>query len=303
MDLLTNPFKNDFFVVFNPYYFNILLFLIELKKSEDFKEIKTNDGKNIENNLKKWISFCLTKFSDKKILRYLHSFELIFECFYSRYVLLNGYDKEYFAKKLGYSIELDYITIIEDELSYGEQTRYFHPIVDEDYDNLIKVNILQNLNEIYEKFYNDDEFNEKDCLNEFERLKDLTNAIMSISDDKFEPIFEYSKNKIPFIQIDIINRTRFDFFISAVCNILVSNDEILGLLSEDDKKILQNIAEIRFYDPKFEKPVKIANYVNECCDKLKMGYSMKIYDLDFINRYFNPKFSLNKFNFKMETLN
>lgn len=126
---------------------------------------------------------------------------------------------------------------------------------------------------------------------------------MSISDDKFKPIFEYSKNKIPLTQIDIINRTRFDFFIGAVCNILVSNDEILGLLSEEDKKILQHIAEIRFYDPKFEKPIKIANYANECCDKLNMGYSIKIYDLDFINMYFNPKFSINKFNSIMETLN
>lgn len=287
-------FKNDLFVVFNPYYFNILYFLIELNKFDNFKEeIKTNDGKNIEDNLKEWITFCLTKFSDKKILRYLHSFELIFECFYSRYVLLNINDKEYFAKKLGYSIELNYLTIIEDELNDDEQKRYFHPLVDEDYDNLIKVNILHNLNEIYEKFYNDGEFNEKDCLNEFERLNDLTDAIMSISCDKFKPIFEYSKNKIPFTQIDIINRNRFDFFISAVCNILFSNDKTLGLLSEEDKKILKHIAEIRFYDPKFEKPVKIANYANKCCDKLKIEYSTKMYNLDFINMYLNPKFNLN----------
>lgn len=287
-------FKNELFVVFNPYYFNILLFLIELNKLENFKEIKTNDGKNIEDNLKEWITFCLTKFSDKKILRYLHSFELIFECFYSRYVVLNETDKEYFAKKLGYSIELGYVTIIEDELSGDEQTRCFHPIVDEDYDNLIKENILHNLNEIYEKFYNDGQFNEEDCLNEFERLNDLTDAIMSISDNKFKPIFEYSKDKIPFTKIDIINRSRFDFFISAVCNILVSNDETLGLLSKDDKGILRHIAEIRFYNPKFEKPVKIANFANDCCDKLKIEYSTKIYDLDFINMYFNPKYDFDK---------
>ena len=281
-------FKNDLFVVFHPYYFNILLFLIELNKSDDFKEIKTVDGKNIEENLKEWISFCLTKFSHKKILRYLYSFELLFECFYSRYLVLNETDKEYFAKKLDYSIELNYVTIIEDELNKDEQNRYFHAIVDEDYDNLIKANILDNLNEIYEKFYNGGEFNEEDCLNEFERLNDLTNAIMPISNDKFKPIFEYSKNKIPFTQIDIINRHRFDFLISAVCNILYSNDEILGLLSEDDKKILKCIAEIRFYDPKFEKHVKIANYANKCCDKLKIEYSTKIYDLDFIDGYINP---------------
>ena len=93
----------------------------------------------------------------------------------------------------------------------------------------------------------------------------------------------------------IINRSRFDFFISAVCNILFSNDEILGLLSEDDKKIVKHIAEIRFYDPKFEKHVKIANYANKCCDKLKIEYPTKIYDLDFINMYFNPKFYLDNF--------
>lgn len=287
-------FKNDLFIVFNPYYFNILLFLIELNKFNNFKEIKTNDGKNIEDNLKEWITFCLTKFSDKKILRYLHSFELILECFYSRYVVLNENDKEYFSKKLGYSIELDYVTIIEDELSDDEQIRYFHPIVDKDYDNLIKVNILHNLNEIYEKFYNDGEFNEKDCLNEFERLNDLTNAIMSISDDKFKPIFEYSKDKIPLTQIDIINRSRFDFFIGTVCHILVLNNEILSLLSKWDKKILKHIAEIRFYDSKFEKPVKIANFANDCCDKLKIEYSTKIYDLNFINMYFNPKNDFDK---------
>lgn len=287
-------FKNELFVVFNPYYFNILLFLIELNKLDNFNEIKTNDGKNIEDNLKEWITFCLTKFSDKKILRYLNSFELIFECFYSRYVVLNEADKEYFAKKLGYSIELDYVTIIEDELSGGEQIRCFHPIVDEDYDNLIKENILHNLNEIYEKFYNEGEFNEEACLKEFERLNDLTNAIMSISDDKFKPIFEYSKDKISFTQIDIINRSKFDFFISAVCNILFSNDETLILLSEDDKKILKHIAEIKFYDSKFEKPVKIANYANYCCDKLKIEYSTKMHDLDFINMYFNPKHDFDK---------
>lgn len=224
----------------------------------------------------------------------MHSFELILECFYSRYVVLNETDKEYFAKNLDYSIELNYVTIIEDELSDDEQTGYFHTIVDEDYDKLIKVNILHNLNEIYEKFYNDGQFNEEDCLNELIRLNDLTNAIMSISDNKFKPIFEYSKDKIPLTQIDIINRSRFDFFISAVCNILISNDEILGLLSEDDKKILKHISEIRFYDSKFEKHVRIANYTNDCCDKLKIEYSTKIYDLNFINMYFNPKYDLDK---------
>ena len=287
-------FKKDLFVVFHPYYFNILLFLIELNKSDNFKKIKTNDGKNIEENLKYWITFCLTKFSNKKILRYLHSFELIFECFYSRYVVLNETDKEYFTEKLGYSIELNYVTIIEDELSDDEKTGYFHPIVDEDYDNLIKVNILHNLNEIYEKFYNDGRFNEEDCLIEFERLNDLTDAIMSISDNKFKSVFEYSKDKIPFTQIDIINRSRFDFFISAVCNILVSNDETWGLLSEEDKGILKNIAKIRFYDPKFEKAIRIANYANDCCDKLKIEYSTKFYDLNFINMYFNPKYDFDK---------
>lgn len=207
-------------------------------------------------------------------------------------MVLNESDKEYFSKKLGYSIELGYVTIIEDELSGDEQTKCFHPIVDEDYDKLIKLNILHNLNKIYEKFYNNGEFNEEDCLNEFERLNDLTNAIMHISDDKFKPIFEYSKDKIPSPQIDIINRIRSDFFISAVCHILVLNDEILGLLSDDDKKILEHVAEIRFYDPKFEKPIKIANYANDCCDKLKIKYSTKMYNLDFINLYLNPKFNL-----------
>lgn len=286
-------FKNELFVVFHPYYFNILLFLIELNKSDDFKEIKTIDGKNIEDNLKEWISFCLTKFSDKKILRYLHSFELLLECFYSRYVVLNETDKEYFAKKLGYSIELNYVTIIEDELN-DEQTGYFHPIVDEDYDNLIKINILDNLNEIYENFYNDGKFNEVDCLNEFERLNDLTDAIMFISDDKFKPIFEYSKDKIPLTQIDIINRSQYDFFIGAVCHILFLNEEILSLLSEEDKKILKHIAGIRFYDSKFEKPIKIANFANDCCDKLKIEYFTKVYDLNFINMYLNPKHDFDK---------
>ena len=201
--------------------------------------------------------------------------------------------KKYFASKFDYSIELNYVTIIEDEFNDDEQNRYFHPIVDEDYDNLIKVNILKNLNEIYEKFYNEGEFNEKDCLIEFERLNDLTNAIISISDDKFKPIFEYSKEKINLTQIDIINRCRFDFFITALCHILVLNDEILDLLSEEDKKILKYIAEIRFYDSKFEKPVKIANFASDCCDKLKVEYFTKIYDLDFINMYLNPKFNLN----------
>ena len=90
-------FKKDLFVVFNPYYFNILLFLIDLNKLDNFKEIKTVDGKNIEENLKEWITFCLTKFSDKKILRYLYSFELLLECFYSRYLVLNDVDKKIFC--------------------------------------------------------------------------------------------------------------------------------------------------------------------------------------------------------------
>lgn len=58
------------------------------------------------------------------------------------------------------------------------------------------------------------------------------------------------------------------------------------------KKILKYIAEIRFYDSKFEKPVKIANFASDCCDKLNIEYFTKIYDLDFINMYLNPKFNL-----------
>lgn len=56
-------FKNNIFPVLYPYYSNVLLFLIKLYDTKSFNHITTIDGLSIEENLEKWIGYCISSFS------------------------------------------------------------------------------------------------------------------------------------------------------------------------------------------------------------------------------------------------
>lgn len=270
-------FKNEVFPVLIDYYYNILKFLYAMNKSNDFNELKTSDGLSVKENINQWIYSCFTWWEDKKIVRYLIVFENLLKQYYSRYVLLNDKNDE-----LKYKNDLKNIALISDYST--NQEKLIHPFCDVDFDDLIKINILDNLEEILERFYIAPCFNEDGCYEEYLNLKNIVEDIKEKADCQYEKI-RWNMRCDRLMCID----ENFDWVISGICDVLMRNNELLDLLNEKNKSILKKLVEIKFEANTNKEPNKIANYLDDCCDYLKIKYRPKNYDKSLIEKYYDPK--------------
>lgn len=278
-------FKNEVFPVLIDYYNNILKFLNIMNNSGHFNELKTSDGLTIKENINQWINSCFTRWEDKKIVRYSIVFENLLKQYYSRYVLLNDENDE-----LEYKNDLKNIALISEYL--GNEEKLIHPFCDSDFDDLININILNNLEEIFESFYIAPCFNEDGCYDEYLNLKNIVADIKEKTDCQYEKIYR----NLLFDRLIGIGDD-FDWVISGICELLIKNQELLDLLNDDNKFLLKKLAGIKFEASTKKEPNKIANFLDDCCDCLNIEYNPKEYDKSLIEKYYNPKiYSLEFFN-------
>ena len=234
-------FKNKLLAVSSYYYFNILYLLIMLDKDDYFNDFKTCDGKNIKENLLDWMHMCITKFSDVKVLQYLSSFEKLLNCFYARYILLDEDFREKFEYELNYGIDLKYVPNLIVDVKIG---KIIHPIYDQDYTELFERNIINNLIQIFDRFYCNGEFNEEGCKKELNRIYSILSKICEYTEDFEKKYF----TRVDYHQDSMIMLSDKDSFRVSIYSILNEYEECLDLLSQEDKILLEKILDIKFED-------------------------------------------------------
>ncbi len=270
-------FKNDIFPVLYPYYSNVLMFLNQLNEFDRCNKYKTSDGLNIHENIKRWLSNLISNFYFKKIIRYMIFYEKLFMRFYNRYVILDEKEKyEFLLKK--YAIKNEYVSLIE-----KHDKTFMHPFSNPSLTELIKEQILQNLDIMINSFYKYDIFDECFCYKEYKTFNSITIKLEESTKDKYNKIYENSK--LPFNNEWIFNEYH-DNILHFTCKTLKDNPHLLTLISFNDKELLKNVAIINYnYDE------EIVNFVEKCCDELNLDYKEKIPIKDITLNYFNPRFN------------
>ena len=271
-------FKKDIFPVLYPYYSNVLSFLIKLYNNKSFNYITTTDGLSIEKNLEKWIGYCISSFYNKKIVRYLIFFERLFVRFYNRYVLLSDEEKKSYEQKLSdYNFRNKYVTLIENV--FGE-FKLIHPFTTKNQTELIRNNILDNIQIVIDLFYINGKFNEDSCYEEYLKLKSIVERIENNTELQYQEIFLNSQDFLPFSYDCLFNKS-CDIQLQSSGGVLIRNKTILQLLSLEDKLLLEVLGKINYNH-------RISSFIFECCDEFDINYKENIL-INVDEDYFNPK--------------
>lgn len=272
-------FKNDVFPVLYPYYHNVLLFLIKLYDTKTFNYITTSDGLSVEKNLKKWIGYCFSSFYNKKIIRYLIFFERLFMRFYNRYVILTDDEKKIYELELfNYNLKNKYVTLIEEDMF--DEFKLMHPFTTKDQKELIRSNILDNIQRVIDLFYIDGKFDENSCYEEYLKLKSVVEKIENDTELQYQEIFLKSERYLQIIYACLFNKS-CDIQLQDSGEVLTSNKHILQLMSSEDKSLLEILGKINYNH-------RISSFIFECCDELNLNYKQNI-PINVDEKYFNPK--------------
>lgn len=272
-------FKNDVFPVLYPYYHNVLLFLIKLYDTKTFNYITTSDGLSVEKNLKKWIGYCFSSFYNKKIIRYLIFFERLFMRFYNRYVILSDDEKKIYELELfNYNLKNKYVTLIEEDMF--DEFKLMHPFTTKDQKELIRSNILDNIQRVIDLFYIDGKFDENSCYEEYLKLKSVVEKIENDTELQYQEIFLKSERYLQIIYACLFNKS-CDIQLQGSGEVLTSNKHILQLMSSEDKSLLEILGKINYNH-------RISSFIFECCDELNLNYKQNI-PINVDEKYFNPK--------------
>ena len=272
-------FKNNIFPVLYPYYSNVLLFLIKLYDNKSFNHIKTSDGLSVEKNLEKWIGYCISNFYNKKIVRYMIFFEKLFMRFYNRYVILSDKEKESYERELfNYNLKNEYVKMIEEDIT-GE-SKLIHPFTNKDYKELIRNNILDNIQRVLDLFYINGKFDEESCYEEYLKLKLIVAKIEYNTELHYQEIFLNSEAHYILDYDNLFNKS-YDIQLENSGFILIKNKHILHLISHKDKVLFEILGKINYNH-------KISNSISNCCDEMNINYKQNIL-INVDKKYFNPK--------------
>ncbi|WP_304093255.1 DUF2971 domain-containing protein [Methanobrevibacter ruminantium] len=272
-------FKKEIFPVLYPYYHNVLLFLIKLYDNASFNNISTADGISIEKNLETWIGYCFSSFYDKKIVRYLIFYERLFIRFYNRYVILSDEEKERYEQELSnYNLKNKYVTLIEDGMF--DEFKSMHPFTTENQTELIRNNVLDNIQTVIDLFYINGNFDEDACYEEYVKLKSIVEKIEKNTELQYQEIFSNSERYLPIIYSCLFNES-CDIQLQGSGGTLARNKHILKLVSQKDKGLFEVLGKINYNH-------RISSFISECCDELNINYKQSIL-INVDEEYFNPK--------------
>lgn len=272
-------FKNDIFPVPYPYYSNVLLFLIKLYDNKSFNNITTTDGLSVEKNLEKWAGYCISSFYDKKIVRYLIFYERLFMRFYNRYVILSDEEKERYEQELSnYNLKNKYVTLIEEGMF--DEFKSMHPFTTENQTELIRNNVLDNIQTVIDLFYINGNFDEDACYEEYVKLKSIVEKIEKNTELQYQEIFSNSERYLSITYTCLFNES-CDIQLQGSGGVLARNKHILKLVSQKDKALFEVLGKINYNH-------RISSFIFECCDELNINYKQNIL-INVEEEYFNPK--------------
>lgn len=264
-------FKNNIFPVLYPYYSNVLLFLIKLYDKKLFNHITTSEGLSIEKNLEKWIGDCNSNFYNKKIVRYMIFFEKLFMRFYNRYVILSDKEKESYERELfNYNLKNNYVTLIEDDTS--DESKLMHPFTNENQKELIRNNILDNIQRVIDLFYINGQFDEEGCYEEYIKLESIVEKIENNTKPRYQEIFLNSESQYIIGYDNLFNKT-YDIQLQNSGHILRLNKHILQLVSPKDKFLFEILGNIPY---KEDILININDYFNPKTNPYTLYNNLKI---------------------------
>lgn len=253
--------------------------MINLYDAKTFNYITTSDGLSVEKNLEKWIGYCISSFYNKKLIRYLIFFERLIMRFYNRYVILSDKEKEIYELELpNYNLKNKYVTLIEEDMF--DEFKLMHPFTTKDQKELIRSNILNNIQRVIDLFYIDGKFDENSCYEEYLKLKSVIEKIENDTELQYQEIFLNSERYLQIIYACLFNKS-CDIQLQGSGGVLTSNKHILQLISSEDKSLLEILGKINYNH-------RISSFIFECCDELNLNYKQNI-PINVDEKYFNPK--------------
>ena len=253
--------------------------MIKLYDNKSFNHITTIDGLSVEKNLEKWIGYCISNFYNKKIVRYMIFFEKLFMRFYNRYVILSDKEKESYERELfNYNLKNKYVKMIEEDIT--SESKLIHPFTNKDYKELIRNNILDNIQRVVDLFYINGKFDEESCYEEYLKLKLMVAKIEHNTELHYQEIFLNSEDYYILEYDQIFNRL-YDIQLENSGLALTINKPVLQLVSHKDQMLLEILGKINYNQ-------KISKFIFECCDVLDLNYKENIV-INVDKEYFNPK--------------
>lgn len=186
--------------------------------------------------------------------------------------------KIYELELFNYNLKNKYVTLIEEDMF--DEFKLMHPFTTEDQTELIRNNILDNIQTVIDLFYNNGEFDEDQCYGEYIKLKSVVEKIENNTELKYQEIYLNSERYLPIIYACLFNKS-CDIQLQGSGGILVRNKHILQLVSPEDKLLFENLGKINYNH-------RISSFIFECCDELNINYKQNIL-INVDEKYFNPK--------------
>jgi len=247
-----------------PYYFSVLVFLLELKKL-GIKSI-TQLNIDIDEVIIDWIEMCLFHFGKNLELRYLWAFEGLI----SRAAVRIVYLSEPIRNIVNRITETELFLLPEEEVAWlgPAQAKVIISIVDK--------TIIQSLETVVIKFMKGGKVQNRIINQEFMKLQDIVDKIEKVTEKDYLKVrCELGSSWSELRFYDSMNHY-WDPLSSGICNILSEEIEIINKLPDyiKDRILLQDY-------------LGIVNYADKCAKLIDKKAKINLDKEETIARYFD----------------
>ena len=247
-----------------PYYYHVLVFLIELKNL-GIKSLP-HYGTYIEEKIADWIELCLFHFWKLPTQRYLWAFEGLV----GRAMIRMIYTSQDTRNAINNIIEKDKYFMREEIAAWHGPAEANHVI------QKIENKTIIFLNSIIDEFMPNGKLKEKMILQELNRFSSFVNKIEMATEEEYYGLrkeLDVSWGELRFY--DSINKS-WDALSSGICNIICGQEEIVKSLPEHVKlRIL------------LQKHLRVAIYAKECSAFIDQEIDIEENNHNLIHKYFD----------------
>lgn len=271
---MSNLLLEDLRPVTIDYYFNVLIFLIELYKL-NFLKISSPYGDSSKDILLYWIELLLFGFGKKRELRYLWAFEGLVHRSTMRLLIISTESRE----KINSLVKYDLFMLPEEDVAW----RIPNPA--EKIIRIIESSTILTLSEVLKRYYKNRKFNENLCYQEYKKFKGVVEQIENETSESHWRLKKELGNKWGTLRPYEFTNHYYDIISNGTCGALKNEPEILNLLAKVIKDRLKIITSIRI-DP--NKKI-VNNFIDECCNHLNIKPKEIKISQNKIEKYFDPK--------------